>query len=57
MVDRYNDGSYLELNKNWHEEDSSYKAKFVIKILIRNKVEFDTVADVGCGASRFGSLS
>lgn len=46
----YADGSYLESNKNWHQEDSPYKAKLVSKAISRNKIQFTTCADVGCGA-------
>jgi SAM-dependent methyltransferase len=46
----YDDGSYLELNKSWHQEDSPYKAKLVLRAISRNGIEFASCADVGCGA-------
>jgi SAM-dependent methyltransferase len=46
----YDDGSYLESNKNWHQEDSPYKAKLVLKAISRNDLKFNSCADVGCGA-------
>lgn len=46
----YQDGQYLRNNETWHTEDSTYKARFVIDILTKNKVDFSTCADVGCGA-------
>jgi SAM-dependent methyltransferase len=46
----YSDGSYLELNKTWHQEDSPYKAKLVSKAISRNNLKFATCADLGCGA-------
>lgn len=46
----YSDGSYLELNKNWHQEDSPYKAKLVLAAISRSKITFASCADIGCGA-------
>jgi SAM-dependent methyltransferase len=46
----YADGSYLASNKNWHQEDSPYKAKLVCKAISRNKLKFTSCADIGCGA-------
>jgi SAM-dependent methyltransferase len=46
----YSDGSYLESNKNWHQEDSPYKARMVLAAIARNRIQFATCADVGCGA-------
>jgi SAM-dependent methyltransferase len=46
----YSDGSYLELNKTWHQEDSPYKAKLVSIAIARNRIKFATCADIGCGA-------
>jgi SAM-dependent methyltransferase len=46
----YEDGSYLELNRSWHQEDSPYKARLVSKAISRNDIQFTSCADVGCGA-------
>jgi SAM-dependent methyltransferase len=46
----YSDGEYLEHNKTWHAEDSPYKASFVADSIERNRVRFETCADIGCGA-------
>jgi SAM-dependent methyltransferase len=46
----YSDGSYLASNQGWHEEDSPYKSSLVAKAVSRNKLEFLSCADVGCGA-------
>ena len=46
----YEDGSYLAKNPTWHEEDSSWKAGEIRKILGRNKIEPSTICEVGCGA-------
>lgn len=47
---QYNNGDYLSKNSNWHQEDSPYKSKLVIQMLTKNKVDFKSCADVGCGA-------
>jgi SAM-dependent methyltransferase len=46
----YEDGSYLELNRSWHQEDSPYKAGLVSKAISRNNIQFASCGDVGCGA-------
>jgi 2-polyprenyl-3-methyl-5-hydroxy-6-metoxy-1,4-benzoquinol methylase len=48
--DRYTGRKYLEDTKTWHMEDSPYKAKIVLQAIERNKIEFQTCADIGCGA-------
>lgn len=50
VSDIYNNKEYLVNNVNWHQEDSPYKASFVKKIIKRNKLSFNTCADIGCGA-------
>jgi trans-aconitate methyltransferase len=50
VSDIYTDGKYLEHNPLWHTERSPWKAEKIFSILSRNKIEFTTVADVGCGA-------
>jgi SAM-dependent methyltransferase len=49
---RYISGQYLEDNPEWHAEDSPWKAQQVLKIIRRNKLEFRTVCEVGCGAGQ-----
>lgn len=46
----YQDGTYLENNPSWHEEDSPWKAKQVEKILKNNNIIPLTVCEIGCGA-------
>lgn len=41
---------YLRNNPGWHVEDSSWKAKQVLKMLTRNSINPKTVAEAGCGA-------
>ena len=46
----YLNGTYLQKNKDWHAEDSPWKAEQIRKMLSRNKFVPDTVCEVGCGA-------
>lgn len=46
----YQDGTYLENNPSWHEEDSLWKAGQVLKMLTRNNLHPETMCEVGCGA-------
>lgn len=45
----YTDGSYLEKNPDWGEEDSLWKSIFVKKIIERNKLNPRLICDIGCG--------
>ena len=46
----YTNGYYLEKNPTWHVEDSSWKAKNIIKMMKRNNIVPKTICEVGCGA-------
>jgi SAM-dependent methyltransferase len=46
----YTDGRYLELNENWHAEDSSWKAAQIAAILQANRLDPARFCEVGCGA-------
>lgn len=46
----YEDGTYLENNPTWHEEDSPWKAKQINKILKKNNIIPSSVCEIGCGA-------
>ncbi len=50
MQSIYQDGTYLENNPSWHEEDSPWKAKQIKKIIQRNQLNPATICEVGCGA-------
>jgi hypothetical protein len=50
MSDIYTNEEYLKKNPSWHEEDSPWKASQIFKLLERNKLSVDTVAEIGCGA-------
>jgi len=46
----YTQGDYLKKNPTWHIEDSTWKAKNVIRIMKRNSISPKTICEVGCGA-------
>jgi SAM-dependent methyltransferase len=50
MDDIYNNQDYLKKNPHWHQEDSAFKAHFIYSILEKNKVSYNSVCEVGCGA-------
>lgn len=60
----YTSGKYLEVTQTWHAEDSSWKAAQICKILERNHLQPQKIAEIGCGVggilkelSRMNSLS
>lgn len=50
MPSIYSDGTYLDKNPTWHEEDSRWKATQILRMLKRNHLAPATVCEVGCGA-------
>jgi cyclopropane fatty-acyl-phospholipid synthase-like methyltransferase len=46
----YLDGKYLLKNPAWHVEESAWKAKQILRMLLRNRLSPTSVCDVGCGA-------
>ncbi|MBL8037873.1 MAG: class I SAM-dependent methyltransferase [Nitrospira sp.] len=56
MRDPYNDGTYLRCNRQWHQEDSPYKAGLVMEMVRRIGLNFRTCVDVGCGAGLVTSV-
>lgn len=50
MKNIYKDQTYLNNNPTWHEEDSPWKAKQILKILNQNQIWPATICEVGCGA-------
>jgi cyclopropane fatty-acyl-phospholipid synthase-like methyltransferase len=46
----YEDGTYLENNPSWHEEDSPWKAMQIRKIIDKNHLEPVSICEIGCGA-------
>jgi SAM-dependent methyltransferase len=48
--DLYTKGDYLEKNPTWHEEDSPWKTKHILRMIEKNNLQPNTVSEVGCGA-------
>ena len=46
----YENGTYLDNNPTWHEEDSQWKAKYIATIIKRNNLVPSTICEIGCGA-------
>jgi SAM-dependent methyltransferase len=47
---RYEDGGYLAANPAWHEEDSEWKARKILRLLRRaGQPAPASIAEVGCG--------
>lgn len=49
LQDIYLSDHYAELNPNWHEEDSPWKARQIENIIRKNGLQFDTLCEIGCG--------
>ncbi len=47
--DLYTSGAYLERNPLWHADESPWKAKYVLRLLKRNRIAPKRICDVGCG--------
>jgi hypothetical protein len=48
--DIYCNGEYLTSNPSWHVEDSSWKARQIIKMVRKHNLQPHTVCEIGCGA-------
>ena len=46
----YTSGKYLTETQTWHSEDSPWKADQILRILTRNHIQPQRVAEIGCGA-------
>jgi len=46
----YVNGEYIKMHPSYHIEDSSWKAKQILKILVKHNLRPDTVCEFGCGA-------
>lgn len=49
MQDIYITDHYAELNPNWHEADSPWKAAQIEAIIKKNGLNFTTLCEIGCG--------
>ncbi len=50
MTQIYEDGTYLNSNPSWHEEDSPWKARQIKKLIENNALNPNKICEVGCGA-------
>jgi cyclopropane fatty-acyl-phospholipid synthase-like methyltransferase len=49
LHDIYLTDQYAELNPTWHEEDSPWKARQIEAIIRKNRLDFSSLCEVGCG--------
>ena len=50
MTSRYNDGTYLEQNPDWHCLDSAWKARQITRLIEKNYLRTKKVCEIGCGS-------
>lgn len=46
----YTEGKYLNNNPTWDVEDSAWKAQQILSIISENKLQVNSITEVGCGA-------
>jgi len=46
----YMNGEYQRLNPHWHIEESAFKAKHILKMMEKNRLQPKAICEVGCGA-------
>jgi len=46
----YTNGEFLEKNPTWNVEHSPWKAEQILRMLRQNRIEPETICEVGCGA-------
>jgi len=56
MTQIYDDGTYLDNNPTWHEEDSPWKAEWIKTIIENNKLDPQRICEIGCGAGEILKL-
>jgi SAM-dependent methyltransferase len=50
MENIYTSGQYFDINQTWHAEDSPWKAEQISRILQKNRIQPESIAEIGCGA-------
>jgi Methyltransferase domain len=50
MKDLYTKGEYLAKNPKWHEEDSPWKAKQILRMIKKHNLQPRSICEIGCGA-------
>ncbi|GCE51063.1 methyltransferase family protein [Thermosporothrix hazakensis] len=48
--DLYINGEYLRKNPGWHTEAAPWKARAILQMLRRNRLDVRSVGDIGCGS-------
>ncbi|HIP94134.1 MAG TPA: class I SAM-dependent methyltransferase, partial [Leucothrix sp.] len=56
MAQIYDDGTYLDNNPTWHEEDSPWKAKWIKTIVEKNNLAPKRICEIGCGVGEILNL-
>jgi 2-polyprenyl-3-methyl-5-hydroxy-6-metoxy-1,4-benzoquinol methylase len=46
----YETGEYVDRNPTYHVEDSSWKARHILRLIQKNSLEPRTICEIGCGA-------
>jgi 2-polyprenyl-3-methyl-5-hydroxy-6-metoxy-1,4-benzoquinol methylase len=46
----YRSGEYVEKNPTYHVEDSAWKARQILKMMRKHRLEPRTICEIGCGA-------
>lgn len=50
MENIYTNGRYLEHHPTWHSIDSAWKAEQISKIILANRLQPESIGEIGCGA-------
>lgn len=50
LEELYTSGAYLEKWPSWHVEESPWRARQVMRMMVRNNLVPKTICEVGCGA-------
>jgi len=48
-MSQYADGTYRAMNPSWHDQDASWKADHVARLLDEHRIRPSSVCDMGCG--------
>jgi SAM-dependent methyltransferase len=51
-TDIYRNGEYFTKHPDWDAEDAVWKVAWIKKLLDKNDIRFEEVADIGCGAGK-----
>lgn len=46
----YTDGSFLKNNPSWSEENTPWKAKYILQLMRRNNLNPINICEIGCGS-------